>query len=76
MSADRAASTSSHTLRVGSSGAISVIASVVRSQNAGNPSMPGASTASGIAMNGMRVSGRTKQAYGTPCAAAWNISGA
>ena len=35
-----------------------------------------ASTASGIAMNGMRVSGRTKHAYGSPCAAAWIISGA
>ena len=29
-----------------------------------------ASTASGIAMNGIRVSGRTKHAYGSPFAAA------
>ena len=35
-----------------------------------------ASTASGIAMNGMRASGRTKHAYGLPSAAAWIISGA
>ncbi len=34
------------------------------------------SMASGIAMNGMRVSGRTKHAYGSPRAAAWIISGA
>ena len=35
-----------------------------------------ASTASGMAMNGMPVSGHTKQAYGFPSAAAWIISGA
>ena len=35
-----------------------------------------ASTPSGIAMNGMRVSGRTKHAYGSPFAAACIISGA
>jgi hypothetical protein len=34
-----------------------------------------ASTPSGI-MNGMRVSGRTKHAHGSPFAAAWIISGA
>jgi hypothetical protein len=32
--------------------------------------------ASGMVMNGMRVSGRTKHAYGRPAAAAWIISGA
>ena len=35
-----------------------------------------AEIASGMAMNGIRVSGRTKHAYGFPCAAAWSISGA
>ena len=35
-----------------------------------------ASTASGMAMNGMRVSGRTKQSYASPRAAACSISGA
>ena len=34
------------------------------------PSVSSASTASGIAMNGMVVSGRTKQAYGSFLAAA------
>ena len=33
-------------------------------------SLSSPSIASGIAMNGMRVSGRTKQAYGSPRAAA------
>src|SRR4030095_16435862 len=39
-------------------------------------SLISASIASGMAMNGMRVSGLTKHAYGSPRAAAWIISGA